>query len=71
MDLGIGLLNQRDPELVLGAAPAEDEVLLTIGLLVAGQPVVDDDVAPALVLVEPEDIHAVLSQVVEHGRVDS
>ena len=44
MELSISFLNKRYPELIGASATAEDQVFVTVGLVVAWQSVIDDDI---------------------------
>ena len=73
MEFSVGLFNETDPEFV---GEGEPLARLSVGVedfsgFETGQTVVDDHIDPLLVLVETQDINAVLVEDSEHRRVDA
>ena len=71
MELGVGLLDQRNPELILIAAASEADRRRIAVPLETRNPVIDDDVSPLIVLIESDNVHTVLPQVMEYRTIDA
>jgi len=71
MDFGIRLLNEWYPEFTIRPTSSKDQVFISIVFLIAGKSVINNDISPSLVLEESEDIHSILSEIVEHWWIDT
>ncbi len=50
-------------------AASENQLQSFVALLLAGKTIVDDDIAPLVVLEESDNVHTVLPEVMEHRRI--
>ena len=71
MDFGIGLLDQRYPELINLPASTENKIFVSIVFLVTRKSIINNDISPTIVFEEPEYVHTVFSEVMEHGWVNT